>query len=119
MLGPVFFMDMQRRHGRERLLFLRWVFALWLLFQFYYFFSGAEDSDGLVAAYYETLIVQHFLLLALVAPPFFAGTITEEKSLGALDLLLIADVSSFEIVVGRLASRYVQVGGVGLISLPL
>ena len=55
----------------------------------------------------------------LVTPTFVAGAIADEKSRGTLQDLLTAQLSSWEIVTGKLFGRLAQVGYVALAALPL
>jgi hypothetical protein len=72
-----------------------------------------------VNAYVEIFGVQHFLLLVLATPVFVAGAISDEKSDGTFTLLLTADLTSWEIVAGKMLGRMAQVGLLALAGLPM
>jgi ABC-type transport system involved in multi-copper enzyme maturation permease subunit len=107
---------------------LRRAYAGWLLMQFMVVVMTAlspqprvsrEDQLRFVGPYLDMLVGQHFFLMVLVTPAFVAGSIADEKSRGTLQNLLIADLSSWEIVAGKLFGRVAQVGFVGLAAFPL
>src|SRR5262249_15000236 len=138
MLGPVFHLELllgSRRGQHER---LRRVFAGWLVVQFVFLYwnyweglttlarypawipppSVLAQTHQFISSFVTVFIIQHFLVLGLAAPAFVAGAVTEEKTRGTLEFLLCADLSSWEIVAGKLFGRLALVGGLGLAELP-
>jgi ABC-type transport system involved in multi-copper enzyme maturation permease subunit len=128
MVGPVFGAELLRAGRRGRAHVLRWLFAGWLLVQFWFasldmatfgpLGAGAQTAAwarGLA----DTFLVQQFLLIGLATPAFAAGAITDEKTRGTLPNLLTAHLWSWEIVVGKLLARAVQVWALCLVVLPL
>ncbi|HEV3263084.1 MAG TPA: ABC transporter permease subunit [Gemmataceae bacterium] len=138
MVGPVLYLEMllSGRRGRQHV--FRWVYAGWLVVQlcFLYFLYrlsamramamsmrlGRPDpnvSSAFAASFVELFVVQQLVLLLLATPAFAAGAITDEKSRGTLQYLLTADLSAWEIVIGKLLGRMAQVGVLVLAGLPL
>src|SRR5205085_8568128 len=66
----------------------------------------------------DLLVAQHFLLLALVAPAFAAGAVTDEKTRGTLEPLFTTHLGPAAIVAGKLLARAAQVGLLALAPLP-
>src|SRR5262249_18472537 len=72
-----------------------------------------------INSYVWAFVVQQFVLLLLLTPAFVAGAITDEKSGGTLQHLLTTNLSTWEIVVGKLLGRLAQLGMLALAGLPL
>ncbi len=66
-----------------------------------------------------TVVLTQFALVLLVAPAMTAGAICQDKTNGTLAHLLVTDLSSAEIVLGKLAARLVPVLGLIASSLPI
>jgi ABC-type transport system involved in multi-copper enzyme maturation permease subunit len=135
MLGPVFSAELLRAGRRGRAHILRWIYAAWLCAQVFYVFdqthappypgfgtgkpsptkAAADFGQGLR----DLIIGQQFVLVILVAPAFFAGAITDEKTRGTLQNLLAAHVTAADIVLGKLAARGLQVATLALVPLPI
>jgi ABC-type transport system involved in multi-copper enzyme maturation permease subunit len=118
MVGPVLFQELLLGSRRNRMHFLRWCYAGWLLLQvgFMYFADAlwalpfqrrltALDVAATAHAYVEVIVAQHFLVLLLAIPALTAGTITDEKSRGTLQYLLTAELRPWELIVGKLLAR--------------
>ncbi len=128
MLGPVLSLEILLGMRRNRLHALRRILAGWLVFQAIVFFAihctrkhslQALAINDFVDTYYQFFVVEHFLFLMLTAPAFVAGAITDEKAQGTLQHLLIADVTSWEVIIGKLLGRTAQVAVVSLAGWPL
>jgi ABC-type transport system involved in multi-copper enzyme maturation permease subunit len=133
MLGPVFGVELLRAGRRGRAHVLRWLFAGWLVLQFLYLYSAYDEALHAARArpvavanttefargFLDIALTQQFLLIALVAPAFAAGAVTDEKTHGTLQNLLTAHLTPAAIVLGKLFARAVQVGVLGLVPLPL
>ena len=65
------------------------------------------------------LIGQQLALLLLATPAYTAGAITDEKTRGTLQYLLVADLTAWEIILGKLLGRLGQVALLALAALPL
>jgi ABC-type transport system involved in multi-copper enzyme maturation permease subunit len=131
MWSAVFYLEFLRT-GRRLLIHLaRWGYGAWLLLMLLVGSAGAGRFAicclptccmlpvESVATAAEMLIVQQFLLVLLVVPPFCAGAITEEKALGTLSELLMSSLTPWRIVVGKFLARTAQVGTVSLAGVPL
>jgi ABC-type transport system involved in multi-copper enzyme maturation permease subunit len=131
MVGPVFALELLRGRRRSRLDLFRRVYAGWLILQFGVVFLSylAEILGGFVSprvgisrflnSFLEAFLAQHFLLLLLLTPTFAAGAISDEKAQGTLQDLLTADLTSWEIIGGKLCGRLAQVLLLALVGLPL
>ena len=137
MIGPVLSHELMvgGRHGRQ--LIFRRIYAGWLLLQlilFYWIYLvqsnwlGARLFGGSIepqwagefgSRFTAVLVGQHLILLLLVTPAYAAGAITDEKARGTLQYLLAADLTPWEIIVGKLLGRVAQVALLGLAALPL
>lgn len=131
MIGPVFALEWLLGCRRGKLELLCRVYAGWLLVQFIVLLpSYLNDMDvrrhesrhvavgRFINSYIETLVGQHFLLLMLATPTFVAGAVADEKSRRTMDYLLTADLTAWEIVIGKLLGRLAQVGVLSLTALP-
>lgn len=129
MTNPVLAVDLLLASRRSRPLTARCFYALWLLLQFACLGCiwiewpvtppASWDMTEVVELFLEAFIVQHFLLLLVAVPAYLAGAITDEKAKGTLLLLLTADVSPWQIVVGKLFARLLQVLTLVSVGLPL
>ncbi|MBY0525003.1 MAG: ABC transporter permease subunit [Gemmataceae bacterium] len=139
MIGPVLRQELLLGGRRGRWDALRRLFTSWLVLQFCFYFgsycfdiwrSMLDPPDGpgrmditasgrFAEAYVAALVTQQFVLLFLLTPGFVAGAITDEKSRGTLQYLLTADLTSGEIIIGKLVGRLFYMGLLCLASLPL
>jgi ABC-type transport system involved in multi-copper enzyme maturation permease subunit len=130
MVGPVLSLELLLGSRRSRLNAFRRVYAGLLILQFAVIFWNVFEietrpvpsSPAVVARVhisFQVFVAQQFLLLILATPAFVAGAITDEKSQGTLLHLLTADLTSWEIVVGKYLGRMAQVGVLALIGWPL
>jgi ABC-type multidrug transport system permease subunit len=137
MVGPVLYQEMLLggRRGRQRV--FRYVLAGWLLLLFvgaywnYAIRSGyigrllnsGVPVEGRAAGAFadsllEILLVQQLFLVLLATPALTAGAITDEKATGTLQYLFAADLTPWEIVVGKLLGRVAQVAVLSVCALP-
>jgi ABC-type transport system involved in multi-copper enzyme maturation permease subunit len=137
MIGPVLSQELLLGSRRGRQQIFRRVYAGWLILQllaFYWLYLvesnwlGARmfggDLDPQAAGEFGSrftavLIGQQLLLLLLATPAFTAGAITDEKTRGTLQYLLTADLSPWEIILGKLLGRIAQLAILTLAALPL
>src|SRR3954451_10007058 len=119
MLGPVFSAELLRAGRRGRAHVLRWIYAAWLTVQLLYVFdqthappryNAPRPTATKAAAAFgqgirDLILGQQFVLIILVAPAFFAGAVTDEKTRGTLQNRLTAHVTPTDIVLGKLAAR--------------
>src|SRR5581483_10541525 len=138
MTGPVLSLELQQASQRGRLLKLWHAYFSWLALQLFVLYANYSASVELrrfsphliglpstaaltgqfVNSYLATFVWQHFLLVLLATPAFVAGAISDEKTRGTLPFLLCADVSSADIVAGKLLGRLAQVAFVAWAGLP-
>jgi ABC-type transport system involved in multi-copper enzyme maturation permease subunit len=137
MISPVLDLELLRGSRRNSLLLLRRIYTGWLVVQFLFFYwlyliqsnvlvhflmaSNIDESaaSAFVNSCASSLITQQFILLALCTPALTAGAITDEKTRGTLQYLLTADVTGWEIIVGKLFGRIWQILMLTLASLPI
>ena len=134
MVGPVLHLEMLLGGRRGRQYVFRWVYAGWLVVQLCFLYlsyrvsaswaraSGSFDpnaSSRFATSFVEVFVVQQLILILLATPAFAAGAVTDEKSRGTLQYLLTADLTPWEIVVGKLLGRMAQVAVLTLAGLPV
>lgn len=145
MVGTVFHQELLLGSRRNRLHVFRWAYAAWLVLQVCWFFLQfqAEEQGRRLTAWQargfqgampgqmasapavvgirfaEAFIVQQLVLLAIAAPALVAGAITDEKRRGTLQYLLLADLGTRQLLLGKLAGRLAQVALLALAGLPL
>jgi len=76
-------------------------------------------SAAVGESFFCAIIGTQLTLVLLAAPAFAAGAICMDKSRGVLIHLLVTDLSSAEIILGKLAARLMAVLGLVLASLPV
>jgi ABC-type transport system involved in multi-copper enzyme maturation permease subunit len=121
MVGPVLNLEMVLGSRRGRQYVFRWIYAAWLLlevsvFCLYYWISRSHTFP---MAFLRVFLYQHFVLLSLATPVITAGSITDEKWRGSLQYLLTADLTSWEVIAGKLLGRLAQVATLFLTGLPV
>jgi ABC-type transport system involved in multi-copper enzyme maturation permease subunit len=119
MVAPLFYLELLHgsRRGQQHL--FRWIYGGWLLAQFgifcilylvdYWEAGTAYASGRLIAPFVLLLGLQQFLLVLLGMPALAAAAITEEKTRGTLQELLTTDLTSAEIVLGKLLGQVARV----------
>ena len=129
--GPVFVYEWLTTTRRWRLYALRagFVFLILLGLLFISRFDPGTSRTGPFVSLRElarygqnlflTVITIEFTIVLLVAPAATAGAICLDKMRGTLDHILATDLSSNEIVLGKLAARLVPVLGLVACVLPL
>jgi ABC-type transport system involved in multi-copper enzyme maturation permease subunit len=128
MLGPVFYLELLLGNRRGRISLLRQLYTGWLVVQFLVLFLAHKgllwripDSNPqeFVESYFRSFLTLHFLLLCLTAPVLVAGSITDEKAQRTLQHLFTADLTSWEIVVGKVLGRLTQIVLIACAGLPM
>lgn len=129
MVGPVLYLEMLLGGRRGRQYLFRWIYAGWLIAQFLFLFVVYRASVGLTSDrnataifaenFVQIFIVQQLLLLLLATPAFAAGAVTDEKTRGTLQHMLTADLTAFEIILGKLLGRSAQVAVLAMTGLPV
>jgi ABC-type transport system involved in multi-copper enzyme maturation permease subunit len=131
MVGPVLYQEMMIATRRNRVRIFRWCYALWILIppcllamaELASLLSAGHDvppqmMNSLITGFVAFLIGQNYLLLLLAAPVLTAGAITDEKWRGTLQYLLVTELFSWEILVGKLFARMHTVLMIALTPLP-
>lgn len=131
MVGPVLYLEMLLGGRRGQQLVFRYIYVGWIVLQLavlyfiylneYYarnrwgLMFGYEPPDPSLTSrfatgYVEMFVIQQMIIILLATPAFTAGAITDEKTRGTLQYLLTANLTSAEIVIGKLLGRAAQVG---------
>jgi ABC-type transport system involved in multi-copper enzyme maturation permease subunit len=134
LLGPVFHLEMLLGGRRRRNYFLRWfvggLLILQLLIAYIVYdsdldkvqaetgFFPANATSVFAAEFVSWVIRQQFLIILLATPVFTAGAITDEKTRGTLLYLFSADLTSWEILIGKLLGRTYEILLLLLATLP-
>jgi ABC-type transport system involved in multi-copper enzyme maturation permease subunit len=127
MLGPLFGVEMitgARRATPFALRFALGCILLWGLtvsYQQYRAWGGITTAQAAnVAGGFFTWSAWSLMLCVLLAgPALSAGTLAVERDTRTLEYLLATDLTNWEIVLGKVASRLLQLGGVLASSLPI
>lgn len=135
MFGPVFSLEMilasRRRRSRRLRWFVRVAVALQTLGFAAFYLSSVQTylhengyiwpslTDEMSRQFVGWLADQQFLLILLATPPLAAGAITDEKMRGTLLYLFSAQLSSWEILLGKLLGRCYEVVVLLLLTLPV
>jgi ABC-type transport system involved in multi-copper enzyme maturation permease subunit len=127
-LGPVFFFEWLLASRRWQMYATRSLFVTILLIALS-IVGSMSTSNGLTAtrtdlarigeSIFYALIGTQLTLVLLAAPAATAGAVCQDKARGALQHLLMTDLSSAEIILGKLAARLVPVFGLVLCALPV
>lgn len=126
MIGPVLFLDLWQSSRRGTQWLFRLLYGGWLAVQYfvvYLLMMGHDFHDrGSAAEFLQTFlslfIAQQFYLLLAVLPTFAAGTITDEKTRGTLQLLMTAHLTATEIILGKLLGQLMRMVDLALVGLP-
>lgn len=81
--------------------------------------NGIRQMAKVGEEFYLAVIGTQLALLLLAAPAVAADAICLDKSRGALVPLLTTDLSSSEIILGKLLARFLPIGGFVLCGLPV
>jgi ABC-type transport system involved in multi-copper enzyme maturation permease subunit len=127
-LGPVFFFEWLLASRRWQMYATRSLFVAILLIALLIVGSMStsrqltatrSDLARIGESIFYGLIGTQLALVLLAAPAATAGAVCQDKVRGALQHLLMTDLSSAEIILGKLAARLVPVLGLVLCALPV
>jgi ABC-type transport system involved in multi-copper enzyme maturation permease subunit len=147
MIGTILHQELLLGGRRSRLQVFRWLYVGLLIAQVGYGLSVFEKEETIrafqqvqasflngsrpepilprsaphfVAAWFVQIFVpQQFILLAIVTPALVAGAVTDEKRRGTLQHLLLADLGTRSLLLGKLFGRVARVAELALTGLPL
>jgi ABC-type transport system involved in multi-copper enzyme maturation permease subunit len=136
LLGPVFFFDLVRTTRQGRSFFLRCAYPLVLLVMILLTLAARPGKDLFVdlfstllvpqnelaafaSSFFTTYLKVQFGAVFLLTPVLTATAITEEKQRRTLECLLASDLHNREIVLGKLASRFLTLILILLNGLPV
>jgi ABC-type transport system involved in multi-copper enzyme maturation permease subunit len=126
--GAIFLQEMLVAGRRQRLYFLRWVWAAILLVQLaprilvglmFERERPGSSAMGVFVQFFDSFTAQHFFYLLILTPALTAGAIADEKMRGTLDYLLTTCLNPSEIVLGKLLARVCQILVLTLVVLPM
>jgi ABC-type transport system involved in multi-copper enzyme maturation permease subunit len=127
-LGPVFFYEWLLASRRWQLYAGRALFVFLILAVLFFVWLAhvvdnppqtLQDQAKLGATFFFSIIGTQLALVLLAAPAATAGSVCIDKARGTLTHLLVTDLSSSEIVLGKLAARLLPVLGLLLCALPV
>jgi ABC-type transport system involved in multi-copper enzyme maturation permease subunit len=119
---------------------MRWIYAGWLILQVFWIYiafqielfnrtglrglakpitNPTSTPEVVGARFSEAFVTQQVLLLLLLTPALMAGAITDEKRKGTLQHLLLTEIESRHLILGKLLGRLAQVIQVMIAGLPL
>jgi ABC-type transport system involved in multi-copper enzyme maturation permease subunit len=131
-LGPVFNAELLTTARRPRYYIVRFIYGLIILLQIYLSYQSNAlrlgDSTGQLrisdmADFGQDIFVSFAILQAIVVllltPALVGGAIADEKQRKTLHYLLASQLTSAEIVLGKLAARLLQVVVLVALGLPI
>ncbi len=127
-VGPVFVYDCLTSSRRWQGYAMRAGFLLLLLITLLVIWNGSRPLERLSAirgmarlgeSFFLGFVGMQLTLVLLAAPAATAGSICLDRARGTLTHMLVTDLSSAEIVLGKLAARLVPVLGLLACALPL
>jgi ABC-type transport system involved in multi-copper enzyme maturation permease subunit len=121
----VFLFDLRRTTRRGRLALIRGGYGLALLVALGGTFPGPSSGFGpadlarLAEQFTAAFLVVQLGAVFLLTPAYAAGAVAEERQRRTLDDLLVTDLSSGAIVLGKLAARWLHVAAALFTGLPV
>jgi ABC-type transport system involved in multi-copper enzyme maturation permease subunit len=130
LFGPVLFYDLVRvgRRGRYILFRTLYILAMLLLLMWWYWMTTFRYLNGTIPAsemgqfsetFFLAFLIGQMVVVVLLTPPYVAGAIADEKDRQTLEFVLATDLRSREIILGKLASRLVNLLMILLAGLPV
>lgn len=122
--GPVFLYECHRLTRNRYTIVLRTIVAVLLLGGLAILMPEVNRSGpGDMAAFADRFssLFLHFqaAVVFVVTPLYFGSALTEEKERNRFDFLVVSDLTSREIVLGKLAAQLVHIGGLLIAGLPV
>jgi ABC-type transport system involved in multi-copper enzyme maturation permease subunit len=127
-MGPVFELE-GRQLARRRVVYAGRGAVAIVVFLLFLSFAGhtdypinarmGHDVPLLVKSFLMTLFCVGFAFVVVMAPAMAAGAICRDKGRGVLDHMLVTDLSTAEIVLGKFTARLAVVLGVVFCGVPV
>ena len=131
-LGPVFNAELLTTARRPRYYVIRFLYGLIILFQIYLSYQQLSLATGngqgtlrirdmaeFGQGVFTSFAVVQAVVVVLLTPALVGGAIADERQRKTLHYLLTSQLTSVEIVVGKLAARLLQVGVLVALGLPV
>ena len=131
-LGPVFNAELLTTARRPRYYVIRFLYGLIILFQIYLSYESSarwygngqgELLIGQMAQFgqqiFITFAIVQAVVVVLLTPALVGGAIADERQRKTLHYLLTSELTSAEIVLGKLAARLLQVLVLVALGLPV
>jgi len=124
LLGPVFFLETVRLARKGRTVGLRCLYAVVLLLVILALqptdpYLPREQLEQFANKICNALLTAQCLVVLLLAPIYFGAAVCEEKEKGSFDFLLLSPLPNHQIILGKLAGRWLHLFGVLLAGLPI
>ncbi len=132
LLGPVFNAELLTTARRARYYVVRFIYGSIILFQIYATYQSNEYrinatggrlsiNDMSMFAYqlFVSFAILQAVVVLLLTPALVGGTIADERQRKTLHYLLTSQLSSAEIILGKLAARLLQVVVLVALGLPV
>lgn len=123
-LGPLFGFETMRQSRKSWTHWVRIVYCA-MLFQFLYFVLGDDSKNTpgeiprIAEACAQGYVTLQYLAVLLLTPIYVVSSIIEDRQKRVYEMLLTTELSSQEILLGKLLSRLVQVLSVLLCGIPI
>jgi ABC-type transport system involved in multi-copper enzyme maturation permease subunit len=132
LLGPVFWYDLVRIARRQKLALWRTLYGLALLVALFLLYTNAlphawlggthikpADAAAFANQFFAVFSVLQFAAVIFLTPAMTATALAEERGHNTLVFLLTTQLNSREIVLGKLITRFLQIGLLVLTGLPV
>ena len=130
--GPVFNAELLTTARRPRYYVIRFAYGLIILFQIYLSYQSRawmlssgqgtlriRDMADFGQSLFTTFAVVQAVVIVFLTPALVGGAIADERQRKTLHYLLTSQLSSAQIVVGKLAARLLHVGVLVALGLPV
>lgn len=120
--GPVFDAELRAASRRQRDYIVRLVYGVGLLVVVVGGLHKAttpQEEAAAARSVFQGLAILQVVAVLVLTPAVVAGAIAEERRRGTLIDLLISSLSAAEIILGKLAARFVRIIAVLAIGLPV
>ena len=130
-LGPVFKVELVTTARRPRYFAIRVLYCLLILLVFWSIYESwasvtngtstilIQDATQFATRLFVGFAILQYLMILLLTPALVGGTIADERQRKTLHYLLASQLSSFEIIFGKLGARLLHVLVLVLAGLPI